>query len=173
MVDREATEPRSEDPRPEEPRSLEQSDGEQSTGADQHIVSLWASGIPGLGVIAEHNWFVINDCGVQTRWEVWQTANVICNDIGESWDHVHRDLLPPEQGMRDGPAYKLEEWRGETALYLIDRIRSTPEQYPWCSKYRYWPGPNSNTYVQWVLLGKHKLGRKALGKHYCRFERFA
>ena len=81
MVDREATEPRSEDPRPEEPRSLEQSDGEQSTGADQHIVSLWASGIPGLGVIAEHNWFVINDCGVQTRWEVWQTANVICNDI--------------------------------------------------------------------------------------------
>ena len=116
---------------------------------------------------------MINDCGVQTRWEVWQTANVICNDIGESWDHVHRDLLPPEQGMRNGPAYKLEEWSGDTARYLMERIRSTPEKYPWCSKYRYWPGPNSNTYVQWVLLGRHKLGRKALGKHYCKLERFA
>ena len=102
---------------------------------NQHIVSLWASNIPRLGAIAVHHWFVINDCGEQSRWEVWQTANVICNDIGESWDHLHRDLLPLEQGMRDGPAFKLEQWSGETAQHLIHRIRSSPEQYPWCSKY--------------------------------------
>ena len=139
---------------------------------NQHVVSLWASNIPNLGAIAVHHWFVIDDCGEQSRWEVWQTANVICNDIGESWDHLHRDLLPLEQGMRNGAAYKLEQWTGETARQLIQRIRSSPEQYPWCNKYRYWPGPNSNTYVQWILLGRYSLGRKGLGKHYCRMERF-
>jgi len=139
---------------------------------NQSVVSLWASNIPNLGAIAVHHWFVIDDCGEQSRWEVWQTANVICNDIGESWDHLHRDLLPLEQGMRNGAAYKLEQWTGETARQLIQRIRSSPEQYPWCSKYRYWPGPNSNTYVQWILLGRYSLGRKGLGKHYCRMERF-
>ena len=146
--------------------TTDQIDGNQS------VVSLWASNIPNLGAIAVHHWFVIDDCGEQSRWEVWQTANVICNDIGESWDHLHRDLLPLEQGMRNGAAYKLEQWTGETARQLIQRIRSSPEQYPWCSKYRYWPGPNSNTYVQWILLGRYSLGRKGLGKHYCRMERF-
>lgn len=136
---------------------------------ESHVVSLWTSKIPMLGLIAEHHWFVIDDCGKQTRWEVWQLANAICNDIGESWDHLHRDLLPPEKGVGNGPAYKLREWSDETAQYLIERIRSSPECYPWCSKYRYWPGPNSNTYVQWVLLGEHRLGRKGLGKNYCRF----
>ena len=144
-----------------------------SSDTHPHVVSLWASKIPHLGAIAEHNWFVIDDCGEQTRWEVWQTANVICNDFGESWDHLHRDLLPPTQGVGNGAAYLLKVWNDDTAYQLIQRIRSSPVKYPWCSKYRYWPGPNSNTYVQWVLLGEHKLGRKALGKHYCRFERFA
>lgn len=137
--------------------------------ADHAIVSLWTSNIPLLGVIADHHWLVIDDCGAQSRWEVWQFANVIRNDVGGSWDHLHRDLMPPEQGVRDGPAYKLDEWSGDTARYLIDRIRSSPQNYPWCSKYRYWPGPNSNTYVQWILLGQCKLGRKAVGKRYCRF----
>ncbi len=135
---------------------------------DINTVSLWTTDIPNLGFIAEHHWFVINDAGQQTRWEVWQFANVITNEIGESWDHLHRDLMPPEQGVRNGPAHKLQEWSGEAAAYLTDRIRKSPENYPWCSKYRYWPGPNSNTYVQWVLLGKHELSRKGLGKHYCR-----
>ena len=135
---------------------------------NQHVVSLWASNIPNLGAIAVHHWFVIDDCGEQSRWEVWQTANVICNDIGESWDHLHRDLLPLEQGMRNGAAYKLEQWNGETARQLIQRIRSSPEQYPWCSKYRYWPGPNSNTYVQWILQNEYRLGWRAAGSRYSR-----
>ncbi len=139
-------------------------------------VGLWTSNIPHLGLIAEHHWLVINDGGHQSRWEVWQDANVIgcvstsrrCENTGESWDHLHKDLMPPEQGVRNGPAWKLQEWTGEAANNLSHRIRNSPQTYPWCSKYRYWPGPNSNTYVQWVLLGRYQLGRKGLGKQYCR-----
>ena len=150
------------DSEPESEPSLQQTDSD-----GQHQVELWTSSIPRLGFIAEHHWFVINDCGKQSRWEVWQTANVICNDIGESWDHLHRDLLPLTAGMRKGPAWHLNTWQGEQARYLIERIRTSPQHYPWCSKYRYWPGPNSNTYVQWILLGQYTLGRKGVGRLYC------
>lgn len=141
------------------------------SGGNEPMVTLWTSAIPMLGKIAEHHWLVISDEGSHTRWEVWQSANVICNDIGESWDHLHRDLLPPEQGVGNGPAYKLCAWLDDDARYLIDRITTSPQRYPWCSQYRYWPGPNSNTYIQWILLGMHTLGRKGLGKRYCWFDR--
>jgi hypothetical protein len=41
--------------------------------------------------------------------------------------------------------------------------------YPHCQTYRYWPGPNSNTYVAWVLRQAgidHPLGRLAVGKGF-------
>jgi len=131
-------------------------------------VELWACRIPFMGKIADHHWLVINNNGKQSRWEVWQFANVIRNDIGESWDHLHRDLLPLRDGVRGGLARHLETWSGDEAAYLAKRIEASPQQYPWCSQYRYVPGPNSNTYVQWILWGYYKLGRKGVGKIYCR-----
>jgi len=41
--------------------------------------------------------------------------------------------------------------------------------YPHCGHYRYWPGPNSNTFVAWVLREAavpQRLGRRALGQGY-------
>lgn len=147
------------------------------SASTESSVSLWTTDIPHLGLIAEHHWLVVDDQGVLSRWEVWQDANVIgCvgpvsyspDYQGESWDHLHKNLMSPEQGVRNGPAYKLHEWSGDVAAYLIERIKSSPQTYPWRSQYRYWPGPNSNTYVQWILLGKYQLSRKGLGKQYCR-----
>ena len=45
----------------------------------------------------------------------------------------------------------------------------TIESYPYCERYRYWPGPNSNTFVAWVLREAgidYKLSRKGLGQSY-------
>lgn len=132
-------------------------------------VSLWASSIPFISLIADHHWLVVEDEERVTRWEVWQTANAITNDIGESWGHLHRDLMEPEKGVGGGrPSHKLDAWHGDAAVSLMERIYSSPRQYPWCGLYRYWPGPNSNTYVQWVLSGTCKLSRRGLGRHYGR-----
>ena len=130
-------------------------------------VELWASRIPFLSKIADHHWLVIDYGNRRVRWEVWQSPNVLCNDIGKSWDHLHRDLMAPESGVRGGEARHLHTWEKQPARYLAHRIETSPTDYPWCSRYRYVPGPNSNTYVQWVLWGYYRLGRKGIGKVYC------
>jgi hypothetical protein len=127
-------------------------------------VSLWAAKIPYLGFLADHHWFVINRHGNESRWEVWQKPDA----CSSSWGHLNLNLLPPAAGVGNGEALFLHRWTGDTASELATRIEQSPQDYPWCNKYRYWPGPNSNTYVQWVLLGKHLLGHRALGKQYCR-----
>ncbi len=60
------------------------------------------------------------------------------------------------------------EWYGEDARAIL-RVLSRPEDYPHIETYHYWPGPNSNTYVAWVLgqsglrVDHHPL---AIGKDY-------
>ena len=130
----------------------------------QITVTLWAARIPVIGFFADHHWFVIDCDGVENRWEVWQKRNA----CSSSWGHLNLNLLPPGSGVGNGDALLLERWSGEGAAILANRIEQSPQQYPWCHKYRYWPGPNSNTYVQWILKDKHILGNRAPGKQYCR-----
>lgn len=131
---------------------------------DSIVVSLWAAKIPFIGMIADHHWFVIDRGGRQNRWEVWQKPHA----CSQSWGHLNLNLLPPTAGVGNGEAVLLQQWSADNAITLASRIEQSPEQYPWCHKYRYWPGPNSNTYVQWVLLGEHLLSHRAPGKRYCR-----
>lgn len=41
-------------------------------------------------------------------------------------------------------------WVDEEARRIID-VLERPTAYPWVETYRLWPGPNSNTYIAWVL----------------------
>jgi hypothetical protein len=81
---------------------------------------------------------------------------------------VHRDLKAPGDGVGGGPARLEREWTGEEAR-RIARILDAVDSYPWCHRYRYWPGPNSNTFAAWVLRQariEHLLGPRAWGKRY-------
>jgi len=49
---------------------------------------------------------------------------------------------------------------------MIERIESSPETYPFINKYRYWPGPNSNTFAQWIVQDKMTLGFRAIGRNF-------
>ncbi len=98
--------------------------------------------------MAIHCWFLSWDAeeGRWHRWEVWQDADA----GGESWGHVHKDLLPPDTGVGGGEYEVLHEWTGEEAMRLTAALAASPE-YPERDRYNAWPGPNSNTYVAWVL----------------------
>jgi hypothetical protein len=110
-------------------------------------VELRYAPLPFIGAIAVHYWFVVyGDDGSCHRWEVWQTKNA----GGTSYGHVHCDLKTPEAGVGGGPARLAAEWRGEEAL-RIAAVLAEPEIYPHGQRYRYWPGPNSNSFVAWVL----------------------
>ena len=126
------------------------------------LLELRAARIPFIGGLALHHWFVLEGTGAPARWEVWQRADA----GGESWGHLHRNLMPPRQGVGNGASWRVHCWRGAAAGALMDRISTSPAHYPWCERYRVWPGPNSNTYVQWILGDDFRLGWTAWGARY-------
>ena len=128
-------------------------------------VELRVAKIPAIGQIAVHYWYVIREGEETERWEVWQKPS----QCQTSWGHVHLNLLSPERGVGNGPGWLETTWNGETAAKLAAIIRETPQTYPHRHKYRYWPGPNSNSYVQWILdqaQVPHMLLPQAIGKNH-------
>jgi hypothetical protein len=101
-----------------------------------------------LWTCAVHCWFAEFDSGTGRwhRWEVWQNAGTGPADFG----HVREDLMSPTAGVGDGPSWALAEWTGPQAQSLRAALNA-PQDYPYQTRYSYWPGPNSNTYVAWIL----------------------
>lgn len=64
----------------------------------------------------------------------------------------------------------LSDLRGEGVDDVIDRIDAAVQTYPYPGTYRVWPGPNSNTFVAWVLRHAPELRADlpptAIGKDY-------
>ena len=134
--------------------------------AEDVAIELRYASLPVIGLIAVHYWFVVIDerSGSCERWEVWQTKNA----GGRAVEHVHCDLKHPDAGVGGGPMRIATRWRGRDALAIYE-VLQRPESYPHRSRYLPWPGPNSNTFVAWVLREariEHRLGIRALGKNY-------
>ncbi|MGI9326773.1 MAG: DUF3750 domain-containing protein [Pseudomonadales bacterium] len=125
-------------------------------------VELRGAPLPWIGWFAHHYWVVVQDSQGSERWEVWQRPN--CAKVCSG--HLHRDLLPPTAGVGGGDSWVLAHWQGELANDLANRARESLFTYPWCQRYRYVPGPNSNTYVQWLLQDLYRLPWQAFGRHY-------
>jgi hypothetical protein len=133
---------------------------------EKPMVQLRCASLPhGLGLLADHCWFVVFEPdGACHRWEVWQTANAGGRSIG----HLHCDLKAPDAGVGGGPTRVLAQWTGEPARRLRAALAGAAD-YPHCGRYFVWPGPNSNTFVAWVLKRAgvdHRLSWRAFGKGY-------
>ncbi|MEL6109623.1 MAG: DUF3750 domain-containing protein [Planctomycetota bacterium] len=128
-------------------------------------VELWAAPIPILGRFADHHWLVVREQTGSHRWEVWQRKDV----GGVAWGYLHRDLMPPKANVGFGPSRHVRSWVGDDAVAIGQRLEKAPATYPWTEKYRYYPGPNSNTFAQWVLAGVFRLRSRAPGAWYARF----
>lgn len=130
-------------------------------------VELRRAGLPYIGFLAVHYWFVVDDRGERHRWEVWQSAGA----GGTSFGHLHRDLKAPDADVGGGPSRVEAEWRGDEARRIAEVLSRCEREYPYCGRYFPWPGPNSNTFVAWVLARAgvaHRLGWRAFGKNYNR-----
>ena len=133
-------------------------------------VELRYAGLPFIGFLAVHYWFVVDDGAGRHRWEVWQSADAGGRSVG----HLHCDLKAPESNVGGGPTRLAAEWRGEEAARIAAVLARCGEDYPFCGRYLPWPGPNSNTFVSWVLAQagiEHRLGWRALGRNYRRTRR--
>lgn len=112
-------------------------------------VDLRGAKIPFIGYLAVHYWFVIDDNQNEypQRWEIWQSKNLVAS----SWGHLHYNLMDATRGVGNGDSWLEMQWHGKEAENLQQIIQQTPSTYPYNHLYRYYPGPNSNTYVQWIL----------------------
>ena len=124
-------------------------------------LELRAARIPVIGLLAHHYWLVVDD-GKPIRWEIWQWQAV----GGESWGHLHRNLMEFDRGVGNGPSWVVSTFHDEVACRLARRLELAPETYPWRHRYLPWPGPNSNTFVRWVIGDPAMMGWQAFGKRY-------
>ena len=81
---------------------------------------------------------------------------------------MHRDLKHPDDGVGGGPSRLAFEWEGPQALRLVE-VLGKIQTYPFCQRYRLWPGPNSNSFAAWVLREAgidYALDRRGIGRNY-------
>jgi hypothetical protein len=64
----------------------------------------------------------------------------------------------------------LYDIRGEKAEFIIEKIKEVAPTYPYPDLYRVWPGPNSNTFVSFVIRNIPEIGMElpptAIGKDW-------
>lgn len=145
---------------------------------DTYEVFVLSSPLPFPFNFAVHTWIVTNKKGETNRWEVWQHKNAGTY----SWGHVHKNLFLPLTGMnvfyiltkkrfQSKLIHTMEGKEGSQAHKIIDFIETNAPAYLFKKKYRYFPGPNSNTFTQWIVdqmdIGI-RLPWNAFGKGYVR-----
>ncbi len=77
------------------------------------------------------------------RWEVWQEHGL------HGKGHVYKDLFPLNENIGQGQKIAME-WHGDEAMRIINALWRL-RKYPYKDTYWFWPGPNSNTFITWVL----------------------
>ena len=98
--------------------------------------------------IARHAWFAVRAAGQQKwyRWEVWGGGSSV-----HQWgDVVERDA-PPLSWEPGGRVAMHGVLRGDDASDFIRCLERESPRYEYRSHYVFWPGPNSNTYVEHML----------------------
>jgi hypothetical protein len=117
-----------------------------------------------------HPWFVLNDKGEISRWEIRHDINK------KDQSHLFINNQPPFEGINKTflisskwQAQLIGSIEGEIAKEVITFIKNSKENYSYIKKY-FLSGPNSNTYVKWVLDKypefKIKLSWRFIGKSY-------
>ena len=112
------------------------------------IVGSAALGQPMDG-IARHPWVALREAG-GTRWERWE---VMCCPNSSPLSTVNKSSIEPtsDYGGGGGDVRFHGVWTGARAERAIECIRREAPRYPHRNKYRAWPGPNSNTFVDYMI----------------------
>ncbi len=121
----------------------------------------------------KHPWFVVNNKGDISRWEITLVK-------AAQKKFVTKDYSPPFIGSDIFHMGKNLSWKAELRGYatgdeysyvkqMVDMILQSSTNYPFKNIYKYL-GPNSNTYAQWILESfpefKPDLPWNSLGKGY-------
>lgn len=104
---------------------------------------------PPINDLARHPWVALRDRGQWERWEV-----MCCpSDPPTGTGTVERSQIGPldDHGGGGDDVRVHGVFEGEEAREMIACVRQKAPQYPDRHRYLVWPGPNSNTFVDWLL----------------------
>lgn len=129
----------------------------------QAVVQVYAArAFEWRGAFGVHTWIATKAAGA-SRYRVYQVL---------SWRRptVESGYASPDRQWYGNPPTLLADIRGERAERAIAGIEAAVPNYPEADRYRIWPGPNSNTFVAWVVRQVPELSvdfpPNALGKDY-------
>lgn len=106
------------------------------------------------GVFAVHAWIAVKEKGAAS-YKVYQLVGWRLRR-GLSAVSIEEDL--PDRHWYGKKPRLLFDLRGERAERVIPRIAEAAAAYPWPNKYRAWPGPNSNTFISYILRRVPEIG---------------
>jgi len=130
---------------------------------EEAIVQVYAArAYSWRGNFAVHTWIATKERGAST-YEVHDVTG---------WGNQKVRSRPgePDTAWYGNPPRLLADIRGEKAEAAILNIRKAIGAYPFPDEYKAWPGPNSNTFVAWVIRQVPELDvalpNIAIGKDY-------
>ena len=119
------------------------------------------------GWFAVHTWIAVKS-EYATEYTVYE---VVGWRVGQGLPALREyTTATPDRYWYGAKPEKLLSIQGDKASQFIPKISSAIARYPWANEYTLFPGPNSNTFLQWVGLQvpemELELPFRALGSGY-------
>lgn len=131
------------------------------------IVQVYGADVWGVrGRFAIHTWVATKDVNEPT-YTIYQVIGWRLRREGTAVS-ITQDT--PNKPWFRSPPVLLHEVRGQQAADLVPKVAQAVLDYPYDKEYVMWPGPNSNSFTQWIALEVPGLGltlpAKAIGKNW-------
>lgn len=150
-----------------EPTAFGPSKAPDPASHPEALVRVYAANVWGLrGRFAVHSWIATKAVGAQ-HYNIYQVIGWQLRRTGSA-----RSITQgrPDKPWFGSPPILLHEVAGASAEPLIGEIQKAAQSYPYPDKYTMLPGPNSNSFIQWILLEVPEIGfslpMKAIGKSW-------
>ena len=118
------------------------------------------------GYFGVHSWIATKDENAQH----YITYHVIGFRIKRTGSAVVVEQGIPDRRWYGAEPVLIDELRGEKAARAIPKIQQAAKSYPYQASYRVWPGPNSNTFISYIIRQVPELGVElpphAIGKDW-------
>lgn len=137
---------------------------------EDYIVAIKSARLPNYmpwySTFAEHGWFDVRGK------DGWTRVEVISQNSGVRIQRIPTPEAHSDERFGGRQVHVLGLYKGESARVMGDALLARAPDFPYADYYSPWPGPNSNTFVDW--LSKEVSGLAvvpyptALGKDYPR-----
>ncbi len=131
------------------------------------VVQVYAADVWGFrGHFAVHTWIATKGRG-ERNYTVYQVTGWGLRRHGTA---VSIEQGRPNRYWFNSPPLLLHDLRGPQVQEVVDKVAEAVRVYPFANEYVMWPGPNSNSFIQWVASTVPELGlslpSKAIGKSW-------